>query len=245
MIYPIVPSGVTFLNEVYGVPHSEMQLLPLGTDLDFGRRVHEAGEGRRLREALGIGAGDFVIFTGGKLTPFKKTEVLVEAVQGLGRSDVHLLIVGAAGSTEADYLAMLQSAASENPRIHFCGWQNKEGVYRHLDAADMAIFPASQSVLWQQAIGMGLPLVVGDRSELMAYSDASYLNRHDNMIILDHTMPSAAQIEGILRELIGDRVRLTRMADGARRTADEMLDWSKLINETLRHNRESGADAKS
>jgi glycosyltransferase involved in cell wall biosynthesis len=238
MIYPIVPAGITFLQEVYGVPPEEMQLLPLGTDLDYGRKVHESGEGRHLRERLGIPSDDFVIFTGGKLTPFKKTEALVEAVQALGRSDVHLLIVGTAGATDADYFSGLQSAAAGNSRIRFCGWQDKEGVYCHLDAADVAVFPASQSVLWQQSIGMGLPLIVGDRSELMAYSDASYLNCHDNVIIIDHTAPSAPQIESLLRDLIDDRARLARMARGARRTAEELLDWSKLINETLRHNRQ-------
>ena len=102
------------------------------------------------------------------------------------------------------------------------------------------MFPASQSILWQQSIGMGLPVIVGDRSEFMVPSDASYLNRNGNLIVLDHEEETAPQIERLLRDLIDDREALAKMAEGASRTADEMLDWNKLIEETLRHNRGTG-----
>ncbi|MEL7682681.1 glycosyltransferase family 4 protein [Citromicrobium bathyomarinum] len=235
MIYPIVPAGFDFLNEVYGVPRDEMSLLPLGTDLEYGAQVHASGAGRAIRRELGIAQSDFVIFTGGKLTPFKRTETLIEAVNALDRADVHLLVAGAAGPNEAEYFAGLEQMAQGNPRIHFRGWQDKLGVYRHLDAADIAVFPASQSILWQQSIGMGLPVIVGDRSEFMVPSDASYLNRNGNLIVLDHEEDTAPQIERLLRGLIEDREALAKMAEGARRTAAEMLDWNKLIDETLRH----------
>lgn len=234
-IYPIVPAGMDFLNEIYRVPREEMSLLPLGTDLEYGAQVHATGAGAEVRHELGIPDDHFVVFTGGKLTPFKRTETLIEAINALDREDVHLLVAGAAGPMEADYFAGLEKLAQGNPRIHFCGWQDKLGVYRHLDAADIAVFPASQSILWQQSIGMGLPVIVGDRSEAMAHSDASYLNRYGNLIVLDHEEETAPQIERLLRGLADDRDALARMAEGARRTADEMLDWNKLIEETLRH----------
>ena len=82
---------------------------------------------------------------------------------------------------------------------------------------------------------MGLPVIVGDRSEFMVPSDASYLNRNGNLIVLDHEEDTAPQIERLLRGLIEDREALAKMAEGARRTAAEMLDWNKLIDETLRH----------
>ena len=242
MIYPIVPAGIDFLNEVYRVPREEMTLLPLGTDLEYGAKIAASGAGEAIRQELAIPEDHFVVFTGGKLTPSKRTETLIEAVNTLDREDLHVLVAGAAGPNEAEYFAGLEQLAQGNPRIHFRGWQDKEGVYRHLDAADIAVFPASQSILWQQSIGMGLPVIVGDRSEFMPPSDATYLNRHDNLIVLDHEEETAPQIAGLLRDLTEDRERLAKMAAGARRTADEMLDWNKLIEETLRHNRVTGVE---
>ncbi|RYD62064.1 MAG: glycosyltransferase, partial [Sphingomonadales bacterium] len=175
-IFPVVPGGAEFLNEVYGVPMADMEVLPLGTDLDVGRAIHATGARARL----------LAIFTGGKLDPLKKTEHLIAAFNSIGRDDLHLIIIGQAGKGNEAYKELLDKTAAGNPRIHFRGWQDKTGVYEHLDAADLAIFPASQSVLWQQAIGMNLPLIVGDRSELVrGHQDARYLNCHDNMIILD------------------------------------------------------------
>ena len=52
------------------------------------------------------------------------------------------------------------------------GWLNQDDLNRHLAMADLAVFPASQSILWQQAIAMGLPLIVGDAG----HQDISYLN---------------------------------------------------------------------
>ncbi|WP_234038281.1 glycosyltransferase family 4 protein [Erythrobacter sp. YJ-T3-07] len=242
MIYPIVPAGIDFLNEVYRVPREEMTLLPLGTDLEYGAKIAASGAGAAIRQELAIPEDHFVVFTGGKLTPSKRTETLIEAVNTLNREDLHVLVAGAAGPNEAEYFAGLEQLAKGNPRIHFRGWQDKEGVYRHLDAADIAVFPASQSILWQQSIGMGLPVIVGDRSEFMPPSDATYLNRHDNLIVLDHEEETAPQIAQLLRGLTEDRERLAQMAEGARRTADEMLDWNKLIEETLRHNRVTGVE---
>jgi|GEM_PF-880377 len=236
-IFPIVPAGGVFLHEVYKVPKSDLELLPLGTDVDLGAEISARGAGPALREALGISPADFVIFTGGKLTALKKTEHLIEAVNLLGRSDVHLIVVGDVSADEQSYKELLLRAAAGSPNIHFRGWANKVQVYEHLDMADIAVFPASQSVLWQQAMGMGLPLIVSDRSDLAkGHQDVSYLNEHGNIIILDHTRPLAEQIRGHLADLIENRGQLAAMAQGAFRATDELLNWDKLILKTLRFN---------
>lgn len=236
-IFPIVPASTTFLREVYGVPDDEMELLPLGTDLEYGAGVRARKEGAGVRDALGIRASDMVVFTGGKLTPNRKTEHLLEAVRAMGRPDLHLIVVG---DGDEAYKARLAAVAGGLDTVHFVGWQDKPGMYRHLDAADIAVFPAAQSVIWQQAIGMRLPLVVSERSELTGWhrQEVGYLNRHDNVIILDHEQPLAPQIGSHLERMLLDRAELARRSEGARRTAEEMLDWNRLIHQTLRFNLE-------
>lgn len=239
-IYPIVPAGFTFLEEVYGVRRSEMDLLPLGTDLRLGAHICASGARGDVRRLLGIPEDAFVIFTGGKLEPRKQTETLISAIRLMNRSDAHLVVVGSAG--DSDYRGRLERAASGASNIHFVGWQNRDGVYRHLAASDVAVFPASQSVLWQQSIGMGLPLIVSERSGLTNWvpQEVGYLNRHDNIIILDHTRPLDTQIAGHLLRMMDDRQELRRRSEGARKTAAEILDWEILIQETLRFNHPAG-----
>jgi 1,2-diacylglycerol 3-alpha-glucosyltransferase len=241
-IFPVTPACREFLEKVYDVPRAEMELLPLGADLEFGAEVRRGGARDKVRGALGIGSGDLVIFTGGKLLPIRRSEYLIDAFRALGPTDAHLVVVGKADADHLAYQNLLVSRATGHPRIHFVGWLDKKAMYEHLAAADIGIFPGGQSVIWQQAIGMGLPLIVADRNELVrAHQDASYLNRHGNMIFLDPAQPPAAEIEGLLRLLIGDRARLATMAQGARKTAAELLDWNVLIGRTLRFNTDQAA----
>src|SRR6185312_2063651 len=140
----------------------EMEVLPLGADIDLAQQVRALGARTELRKRYGIERDSVVVFTGGKLTPLKRTELLIEAWAKLNIDRLHLVVVGDAPERHAAYKRLLLDAARGRPNIHFTGWLSAEEIYKHLDLADIAAFPASQSILWQQAIAMGLPLVIGD-----------------------------------------------------------------------------------
>lgn len=231
-IFPIVPASAVFLNEVYRVPHMEMEVLPLGADTDQVAETKGREDGRRLRKSLGISANDLVIFTGGKLAPAKKTELLIEAVCSLRGVSLHLIVVGDADAANAEYKKKLMELAGRDSRIHFIGWLNRTDIYSYLDMANLAVFPASQSILWQQAIAMGLPLVVGDTG----HQDISYLNLHENIVILRTDEITGERLAEEIRGLARDPIRLRTMGQGALRVAEECLDWNKLIDRTLRYN---------
>jgi 1,2-diacylglycerol 3-alpha-glucosyltransferase len=231
-VFPIVPAGFIFLNEVYNVPYSDMELLPLGADTDLGNEIRQSKEGANIREKLGISPSDFVIFTGGKLTSAKKTEILISAFLEINSPNTHLIIVGAASEADKLYMDSLLALSNKNPRIHFVGWQKNQEVYKYLDAADIAVFPASQSILWQQAISMHLPLVVGD----MGSQSIEYLNKYENIIILTKEFISIDTFVKHINTLLHDTTTLEKMEIGAAKITDEMLNWDKLIYKTLQYN---------
>lgn len=231
-IFPIVPAGVRFLHEIYKVPHHEMEVLPLGADIDLVREIAERGEGRRLRASMGIGEDAIVIFTGGKLAPPKRTELLLEAVAMLPHLPLHVVVAGEASDVDAAYKQSLLETARGRPNIHFVGWLGREDIYRHLDMADLAVFPASQSILWQQAIAAGLPLIVGD----IGHQDISYLNLERNIVILQRDEIRVDRLASAIADVAGNPERLCEMSEGAKRVADEHLNWNRLIERTLRFN---------
>lgn len=235
-IYPIVPAGIDFLETYYGVQRSEMELLPLGTDQNFARQIRASDARARVRAKLGIQNDDLAIFTGGKLTPLKRTEDLLSAVNGLNDPSIHVIVAGAGDPAQADYLKLIDNLSLDRANIHRVGWQDRSGVYEHMSAADLAIFPASQSVMWQQSLGMGLPLIVGEQTALQrGVQEVGYLNRHDNLIILDPACPFDEQISSHIRWLADDRATLAAMSAGADRTAAEILDYNAICATTLRH----------
>lgn len=231
-IFPIVPTSADFLHEVYAIPTEEMELLPLGSDVDLIAEIRASGARDLVRSELGIASDDLLIFTGGKLAPIKETHLLLEAFQTLGHPKAHLVIIGSVGDKDACYLDRLKTIAASSKRIHFTGWLEGDDVFRHLLAADLAVFPASQSVLWQHAIATGLPLIVGAATAVGA-QDPSYLNRHDNMVILPRERVTAAEIAKELQNMIQDRALLALRQEGARMVGSSFLNYNVIIQQTL------------
>jgi len=230
--FPVVPGSATFLREVYGIQHEQMELLPLGADTDLARKTKHDRAGARIRREFGIPDEAIVVFTGGKFMPAKKTHLLIQALAEGDASDLHLLLVGDAWKGQLEYKRLLLGLGSSNPRVHFAGWVDGKEVYRYMDASDLAVFPASQSVLWQQSLSMGLPLIVGAGTE-SGNQDPSYMNPYGAIVILPVEDIRSDVIAREIRRMTSDRERLREMQSAAQRTADELLDYDIIVEKTL------------
>lgn len=231
-IFTVVPGSTKFLNEIYNVPYSDMELLPLGADTDMGEQIRDSNNNHIIRTQLGIPEDAFVIFSGGKFEPRKKFELLIEAIINLNIPNLHLLLVGDASSENQNYKDLLIKTSNSNNSIHFLGWQISSDIYKYMNESNLAIFPASQSILWQQAISMGLPLVVGDNGG----QAPNYLNKYNNIIIIPKDKINVGTFEYEIQVLTDDKIKLLEMQKGAFKITDEMLNWHNLIKKTLRFN---------
>jgi len=110
-IFPVVPAGFTFLNELYGVRMEEMELLPLGGDIDLIRSVQAEPETLSLRHKYGLSSDDFVVVLGGKLTPRKRVELLLEAIDCPELSHVKVLSAGEFGPERPEYREKIHTLA--------------------------------------------------------------------------------------------------------------------------------------
>lgn len=235
-IFPVVPASERFLHKVYKVPHQEMELLPMGGDIDLVGGLQEQSARATTRKTLGIADEDVVVFTGGKLTAAKRTDLLIDTIKKIRQQEsapqIHLLIAGAIDNTAPTYAAHLREKLQGEGNFKMLGWLGRDEVYRHMLASDLAVFPASQSVMWQQSIVCGLPLIAGDSGD----QDISYLNCHNNIIVLPTEKITEAGLAQAMERPVMDRAYRRAMAEGATKTAAEMLDWNVLINRTLRFN---------
>jgi glycosyltransferase involved in cell wall biosynthesis len=229
-IFPVVPASAKFLNEVYSLPFEAMEILPLGADLDVIKEVCYLELHIEVRKRLGIAEDDVVIFSGGKLEPRKRTEILFEALSHLSHHRPHVILVGEAAPEHQEYKKQLIAKAASVGSVHAVGWLSPRDVYAHMAASTLAVFPASQSIMWQQAIATGLPLVVGDTGG----QSISYLNLYENIVILDRDEITPERFAKVIDNLLNDRMRLQAMSEGAVRVGREQLDWNTLIERTLR-----------
>ncbi len=227
-IYPIVPESAKFLYEVYNVPYAEMELLPLGCDYDISKQVIEGSDKVALKKEFNIQNNDVVLITGGKFHVLKRTEILIAAVKKLNLPNIHLIIFGTSDENHRDYEKELKESAI-GYNIHFTGWVSNYKSLELMSISDVAIFPSSQSVLWQQSIGMHLPLIVGD----LGRQDASYLNKNDNVIIVETHNINADYFAKTIGELVSNPDQLNKMKMGAKKTVQEFLDYNIIVDKTL------------
>jgi len=153
--YGVLPARVDFLKDVYGLPQDKVELLVMGAD---DEKVYEAKDGdfrKIIREKYGVKDDEFLIITGGKID-FNKPETLkLMSIMDKLSKKVKLLVFGSVVKDLKEEFDKLV----KSEKIIYIGWINSSEIYKYFAASDLGFFPGKHSVLWEQAVGMGLPCV--------------------------------------------------------------------------------------
>lgn len=233
-IYPVVPDSATFLNEVYGIPLSDMEILPLGVDVDLIEEIRKNNLSNSIRSKFNIKDNDLVIFTGGKISKLKNIHLIFEAVVEINNPNLHVITVGKFDSTDPEYQNYIEEIVKDKTNFHFPGWVNGDEVYNYLCESDIAVFPSSQTVLFQQSLACSVALIVGEehinaKGKSFIYNLA-YLNINNGIeIIKKGTLSKKTVKDSILTTIsnLDTRKKLSK------EIADSMLDYNKIVDQTL------------
>lgn len=156
-MWGVTPWRVKYLHEVYGVPKEKIGLLVMGGDENYVDLANRDSIRRSIRAKYGIGDDAFLIATGGKIDRAKNTHMLIEAVNRLAETHkVHLLVFG---RVEPNMQGELKT---DSPHITMAGWIPATDSYGIFQASDLAVFPGTHSVLWEQACASGVPAIFKD-----------------------------------------------------------------------------------
>ena len=154
--YGTLPIRVEFFQKVYDIPAEKVDYMPLGVDDDMVEKHESAAEMIATKKKFGFSPNDFIIVTGGKIDFNKKqTLLLMEAVNEISSQNVKLLVFG---SVAADLKEQFNALCSN--KVKYAGWATVDESYEYFSIADLVIFPGTHSVYWEQAAGLGKPLVV-------------------------------------------------------------------------------------
>lgn len=222
--YGVTPLSIDFMVDFFKVPIEKTELLPLCIEvpnIDFSKSKESF-----LRE-LAIEDKKFIIFTGGKLNSSKRTDILIKAIEE--RDDVILLICGA--FEDEKYEQKVKDLTFGKEFIKFLGWQSLENIFKYMNFSDIAIFPGSQSVMWQQAICSGLPILVGIDSKNGTDQDVGYMSIFNAIDILDKKNDFNIQINNYITNLKNNPETYNQKVEAANKTAKEILSYNRYINE--------------
>ena len=154
--YGVLPARCDFLTDIYKLPSSKVHLLLMGGDDELIELYSRKESIKATRESLGISEKDFLIITGGKIDKYK-TQILslMRVVNSLRDTNVKLLVFGPVDSEiKPSFDALLGNG------VLYIKWISPNEIYKYFAASQLGVFPGRHSVLWEQAVSQGLPIVV-------------------------------------------------------------------------------------
>lgn len=191
--FPTLPARGDFLHQVYRLDPAKMELLPFGVDDTRTAGIDRAAVRGAVRAELGIPADALVLVTGGKLDLRKNIHTAIERFSALKHAgelgEARLIVFGKATPEVEAALSRIDI----HPHVHMLGWAAPNDIYRFFWAADLALFPGTHSVLWEEAIGHGLGAV------FHAWPGMDHLDLGGNARIIEDARPET--LDGLLRGL--------------------------------------------
>ncbi len=152
-VYGVTSWRVRFAHEIYGIPKEKLDTLIMGIDEDK-MLSDKVAVRKEVRDELNLTDDMFVFVTGGKLDSRKKTLETLRAFTQLKQENIRLLIFG---MPLPDIKKEFDKLITRDKRIIYLGYIDSSMVHRYFLASDFGMFPGRHSVLWEEAIGCGLP----------------------------------------------------------------------------------------
>lgn len=221
-IWGVTPWRVTYLTDVYHVPKEKVGLLIMGGDEDDIRWNMRAEIRRQIRKRLNIPDEAFLVITGGKIDRAKNTHSLVEAVRQLSAShNIYLMVFG---RVESDMKEYFEGINDDN--IIKLGWITPKETNDYYLASDLACFPGSHSVLWEQACACGLPGIFKDWE-----GGYSHVDIGGNCILLKDT--SINGITHCIAKLLSDKEAYEKMKLIASTKCREVFSYTTIAKKAI------------
>lgn len=225
-IYAITPACMDYAEKYYDIAPKKIKLLPLGYDPYMIDYCHRKEIRSKVRLKYGINEKSILIVHGGKITKRRKTIELLRAFQKIGNINCKLLIFG---EMSKECKKECETLIEENSQqiIYTNALSQKEYLNIFL-SADLGVFPGGQSVLWQEAIGCGLPLIVGKADNI------SYLDRGGNICFVDGNDIDeiGIRIKECLDERKLEQMRIIAETDGRKFFSYDSI--SQIIEEDMK-----------
>lgn len=218
--YGVLPARVEFLKNVYKTPAKITEYLPMGNDDELRDSITSI-EKQGLKNKLNISKDDFVIITGGKIDKAKPEFFnLLEAVSEINNKNIKVLIFG---SIIDEYKERFESYLNNNNNLVYLSWLNHEETYEYLSISNIAIYPGRHSVLWEETVGMGVPIIV------KYWNGTTHVNTDDNAIFLKKN--TEEELKKIILKLLNKKEyeHIKKNAEKAKHN----FEYTKIAEKTI------------
>ncbi len=154
--------------QIHGVKFQQMLRMHFPIDIEHYQRSFETRAVLRseIRSRYYIGQDEIVLIVVGKLVSWKNQDHIIEAMALLERSEIYVQLF-ILGSGEMSERLTIQANQLKGSKVHFPGFVEATSLPAFYAASDVYVHPAAMephSIAISEAIFMGCPVVVSDRS---------------------------------------------------------------------------------
>ena len=216
--YGVSPARVQFLREIYGLPIEKTSLLVMGADDEMVKFANSEEIKKSTREQYGILPDDFLIITGGKIDGTKWQ--VINLMKAAHKLPVKLIVFG---SVSEELQTEVNKQTSDS--VIFAGWKTEIEAYRLFAVANLAVFPATHSVYWEQVTGQGIPMIVRH------WRGFEHLDLNGNLLYLEEG--TEKEIENAIKRVL-DKDTYNYMAKIAQEKGIEKFSYKALALESIK-----------
>lgn len=217
----VTPSRKRFLTDFYGISPKKVGLLVMGIDdsaISYAERQSKRSD---IRSRLNFTDDDFVLISGGKIGKRKNINLLLRAFNELNNSNIKLLLFGSIDNNVKSEFAQLK----DNPNICYIGWQQPEDIYDLFVAADLGIFPGTHSVLWEQAVGLGLPSI------FKSWEGYEHIDVGGNCVFVHND--SADVLRDYISDIYRDKARYATMKKISEEIGPSVFSYTRIAKQSI------------
>ncbi len=210
----------SFAREIYEIPEDKLDTLIMGIDSEL-LPEHPQEVRKIIRDQLQIPQDTFVFVTGGKLNSRKKILEMMEAFKQVTNPKTVFLIFG---SVADEVKERFQEYIEKDARFKYVNYIPSECVKEYFIASDFGVFAGRHSVLWEEAIGCGLPCL------FRKYEDVDHTEVCGNCIGMKEL--SVEQIREIMEKVVCDSGYYDELKQASLRAAERFSYW-KIAEKSL------------
>jgi 1,2-diacylglycerol 3-alpha-glucosyltransferase len=223
--YPTLPLRADFLHDVYGIAKAKIELLPFGADDSRINRAERSEIRNSIRKQLQISEDALVFIAGGKIDRRKSIHTLIECFCRLADSvklnGAHLILFG----RPEESLRQQVEAAAKHPFVRYVGWIDERDIPKYLWASDVAVFPGTHSVLWEEAVGLGVPCL------FRRWPGIEHVDVGGNCLFLDDATEST--IEQAILEMVNNPAQIEEMRSVASAQGPNIFSYTAIAKRAI------------
>lgn len=218
--FGVTPSRCLFLNEELGISNSKIRLLPIGADTD---RVNVNITKEELFNKYNINKENFIIIHGGKITPEKQVDRILDAFSYIDDTNITFILFGKIEDEN------VRNIVEKDSRIITLGWLNREETLAILKYSDIGIWNTQHTTLLEDAIAVKLPLI------LRYYGSTSHLIDNSGLFLYDG---SKRELYDKLNFISCNKELVNKFKDNSKKLS-EVLSYNNIAKESIEYKNSS------